>query len=450
MTKRIGVKQAFSGFRACLIAVLALAALAGCHETPTLVPAPNLLAIEGERAYADVPESLRSCDIPVIFATDRRSSEENGKLKYGYRRSPILAFGTATIGLGQDMTWDRLRAESCATQRKSAIRLSMASVEPQGVFGDPTVAQQISADGEFAEDPAVVEANRAAEAKIHEMLRSRLALTPRKEVFLFVHGYNNSFEDSVYRIGAIWHYMGRAGVPIAYSWPAGSPGLLRGYTHDRESGEFTIFHLKQFIRSVASCPEVEKITFIGHSRGCDVLTSALRELIIEYRGAGESARSKLKIGQLVLAAPDLDLDVTFQRIAAERMGNEVGHITIYVCPDDNAIGVAGWLFSSAQRLGRLREDNLTAAQRASAERLKRFDFIDVRAKLDFMAHGYFTSNPAVLSDLILVLRDDRLPGEANGRPLIDRGGSFWELQTGYPKAAAGAGSSAANGNRSGP
>jgi esterase/lipase superfamily enzyme len=68
-----------------------------------------------------------------------------------------------------------------------------------------------------------------------------------------------------------------------YSWPAGQAGLLRGYSGDRESGEFTVFHLKEFIRTIAAIDEVEKINFSAHSRGTDVILTALRELIIEAR-----------------------------------------------------------------------------------------------------------------------------------------------------------------------
>ena len=45
----------------------------------------------------------------------------------------------------------------------------------------------------------------------------------------------DSFEDAIFRIAELWHFLGREGVPIAYTWPAGHPGLLRGYNYDRES-----------------------------------------------------------------------------------------------------------------------------------------------------------------------------------------------------------------------
>ena len=100
------------------------------------------------------------------------------------------------------------------------------------------------------------------------------------------YGYNNTFEDGTFVIAELWHFLGRQGVPILYTWPAGFFCRLRGYNHDRESGEFTVFHLKQFLRIVASTPGLEQLHLVAHSRGTDVLTTALRELFIETWAAG--------------------------------------------------------------------------------------------------------------------------------------------------------------------
>jgi hypothetical protein len=58
--------------------------------------------------------------------------------------------------------------------------------------------------------------------------------------------------------------------------------------------------------------------------------------------------------------------------------------------------------------------------------------IDVNVKTDFLGHSYFVEQPAVLSDLILVLRYDRDPGVEHGGPLVRSAGGFWELHDGYP------------------
>ena len=59
-------------------------------------------------------------------------------------------------------------------------------------------------------------------------------------VMLFVHGVATPFDESIYTAAELWHYAGREFIPVAFSWPAGKKGLLRGYTYDRESSEFAV------------------------------------------------------------------------------------------------------------------------------------------------------------------------------------------------------------------
>ena len=168
----------------------------------------------------------------------------------------------------------------------------------------------------------------------------RLSATARKEAFVFVHGFNNDFEDAAFVMAELWHFLGREGVPIIYSWPAGRQTSTRGYNYDRESGEFTVYHLKEFLRTLASCAELEKFHLIAHSRGTDVATTALRELNIELGCGGQDARGLLKLGNLVLAAVDMDMGVTLQRIASEYVGRVAESVTIYSSTKDKALEFA--------------------------------------------------------------------------------------------------------------
>src|SRR5262249_42569188 len=149
-----------------------------------------------------------------------------------------------------------------------------------------------------------------------ESLQNRLAQSPLKDVYIFVHGFNNTFDDAVFRAAEVWHFMGRVGVPIAYTWPAGLGGI-RGYAYDRESGEFTVGHLREFIRSVATCPGVERVHLVAHSLGVHVTISALLELHLIYAAQGKSTKCELKLENLVLAAPDVDEELFMQRFVGE-------------------------------------------------------------------------------------------------------------------------------------
>ena len=211
----------------------------------------------------------------------------------------------------------------------------------------------------------------------------------------------------------LWHFLGRRGVPVIYSWPAGyRTGPIRAYIHDTESAEFTSYHLKQFIRAVAACPEVQKIHVIAHSRGTAVLITAMRELHLETAGSPLDTRRRFKVGNVILAAPDMDMQVAGQLVAAERLGLVPERATIYLNADDRAIGLSGWLFSSVQRIGRLAASDFTDEQRARMERLTGVNYVQVLAKTDWLGHGYFIANPSVLSDLILISARQQVTGTA--------------------------------------
>ena len=60
--------------------------------------------------------------------------------------------------------------------------------------------------------------------------------------------------------------------------------------------------------------------------------------------------------------------------------------------------------------------------------------IDARvAKPGAFGHDYFYSNPAVSSDVILLLRHQLPPGAANGRPLGSSKDGFWFIDDRYPQ-----------------
>ena len=234
-------------------------------------------------------------------------------------------------------------------------------------------------------------------------------------------------------MAGLWHFLGRQGIPIVYTWPSGGKSPLQGYTYDRESGEFTICHLKNFIQVLASCPGLEKIHIICHSRGTDIATSALGELVSEIRAAQQSPHQELKLGNFILAAPDLDMEVAIQRFATKRLAWETDRTTMYVSEKDRAIGLSDWLFSSQRRLGQLRSQDVPEYLKKSMQHMDRFQIIDAKVRTDSTGHSYFHASPAVSSDIILILRDNRQPGQENGRPLISIMHNYWEINDEYLK-----------------
>ncbi|MEA3275254.1 MAG: alpha/beta hydrolase [Pseudomonadota bacterium] len=404
--------------------------LAGCAGRP-LMPTPNLYASAGREPFTAVGADQRSTRIDLLYVTDRAPErDEQGNLGYGHERSRSMAFGSATIQIGEEGTWEALARDSGRHKRSEPWDLQLDSVRELGRF-PPTPLPFTIEDGRVVRDASSLQVQAHTEEALRSEIVRRLSMTPEKEVIVYVHGYNNDFDDAAFTLAELWHFAGREGVPLLYTWPAGRGGLT-GYAYDRESGEFTIFHLKQLLRALSRVPEIERIHLLAHSRGSDVTLSAVRELAIEARASGVDPRTRYRIANLILAAPDMDVEVLGQRVIAEGMGAGPDLVTIYASRGDRALGLAEKLFGSVMRLGRAREGSLPPDIVNLVEKAVNVSVVESRVRTGLIGHGYFHSDPAASSDLILVIRDRRRPGAEHGRPLKPAETNLWVLEDGYP------------------
>lgn len=416
-----------------LTACLCIYAAAGCGAH--MMPAPNVIVMEGRSAWTHVAPELQKTTVDVIYATDRLpDNDEDEPLEYGSKRFNQLAFGVATVELGA-RDWDDLLTQSTAARRRRATPVRLTSIRELDRF-PATPWPTTKVDGKATWKPEAVAEHGEAAERLESLIEERLALTDRKEACVYVHGAANAFDESVSDSAQIWHFMGRRGVPITYSWPTQSSVAIRDYNYDRESGEFTVFHLKQFITALAGTPGLKKIHFIAHSRGTDVLMSAMRELNIQYcaenPGVRHATAKALRIGHIVLFAADIDFEIAQQRLEAEAITEACEHLTVYSSPGDKALLVAKWLFAGTVRLGTLGLYELPKKDRRQLAGIHNLTLIDAKVSSSFLGHSYFYASPAVSSDLILLLRDDLEPGNDGGRPLIRKNDAFWEIRDGYP------------------
>lgn len=410
---------------------LSLVALAGCSKT-YLMPTPNAYTDPAWNPFADVPPALQGDTVSVLYVTDRVPDKQSREddVAYGSDRSRSAAFGEAVVQIGNGSSWDDIVQASRARKRSRKLELKLTATRELARFGKtPPVLiltdAQMASHGRPPVDPAQAEAER----RFKEDLAARLARTPRKEVFIYVHGFNNTFEDGVLTTAELWHFLGREGVPVCYTWPAGV-GLLKAYEYTIASTQFTVYHFKQTLRLIASCPEVEKVHIIAHSRGTAVTTDTVRELHLEIRGTADTQKT-LKLGTVILAAADIDLDVAIARNGTERIGRAVERSALYISHNDEALGLSGWLFG----IGRLGEVDLklfAPEEVAALRHSDRLQLIDALVKKSGLGHSYFHTNPAVSSDIMLLMRYQLLPGAEHGRPLGVSEEGFWVIRDDYP------------------
>ncbi|MBV6636828.1 MAG: alpha/beta fold hydrolase [Mameliella sp.] len=166
----------------------------------------------------------------------------------------------------------------------------------------------------------------------------------RKDVVLFVHGFNVRNAEAVYRVAQVAHDFD-AKIPIVlYSWA--SAGKVRGYVYDRDSVMFSRDGLAQVLRDLAS--EGWRVTLVAHSMGAQLTMEALRQASI----AGDEASLKALRG-VALISPDIDEDVFVQQ--ALKIKSFPEPFLVLVSKMDSALSVSAWLTGKPWRLGSIQD-----------------------------------------------------------------------------------------------
>lgn len=186
-------------------------------------------------------------------------------------------------------------------------------------------------------------------------------------VLIFVHGYNVQFADAVFRLAQITEDLSIRAAPVLFSWPSG--GELSGYYYDRESANYSRDAFESVITQAVENENVSQVAILAHSMGSWITMETLRQMSIRDGELSE------KITDVVLAAPDLDIDVfqtQFQRLGAQRP-----HFTFLVSTDDRALNVSKVLGRGVQRLGAI--DPSQEPYRSRIEATPGVTFVDLSA-----------------------------------------------------------------------
>ncbi|NKL37418.1 alpha/beta fold hydrolase [Rhizobium leguminosarum bv. viciae] len=163
----------------------------------------------------------------------------------------------------------------------------------------------------------------------------------KHQVIIFVHGFNNTYADAVFRFAQIVHDSGTDAAPILFTWP--SRGRVFDYLYDKESANYSRRALEDLILQAAKSPDVSDVTILAHSMGGWLAAEALRGVAMREKSI------PTKVKNVVLASPDIDIDV-FRRQFTE-MGPKRPHFVILTSTRDKALEVSGWLSGGIDRVG---------------------------------------------------------------------------------------------------
>jgi esterase/lipase superfamily enzyme len=426
-----------------LLLVLGVASITGCSSMGRpLMPTPIVYQQEpgASALFSETPPERQTTAVELLYITDRGpETDPESELPYGEARSRALAFGTAQVEMVPELSWTEVEQQSRLKDRTKTVDLALGPVEEIGRFPKESYGIEVTPAGP-ARSPAALAEHRDATGSFEALLQDRLAVSPRKEVVLFVHGFNETFATAAYTLAELCHFLGREHVCMFFTWPASaSGGLLTSYTETTESATYAVGHLRKAIRMIGRTPGVEKVHLLAHSRGGALLLNAMREIWIETIAAGIEPVEVLKTGHLLLMAPDVDEDVAAEQLAffvsdpdmftrwpddrvPEILG---GRMTVYTSPEDRALLFSRILFRSRARLGQFDPEEVSSESMSVFTKWGRVDFITYKGqRTDLFGHSYFHSNPEVSSDLIELIRYDTKPGEP-GRRLEQSGPAGW-------------------------
>ena len=115
-------------------------------------------------------------------------------------------------------------------------------------------------------------------------------------LLVFIHGYNNDFEDALAR-GTIIRRLSRGNTPtVVVSWP--SRNRLQSYVYDEASIAWAQDYISDLVEDLAGV--ATDITIVSHSMGGRALIAAVERL--EFRDPGKAKH----ITSAILVAPDID------------------------------------------------------------------------------------------------------------------------------------------------
>jgi esterase/lipase superfamily enzyme len=224
---------------------------------------------------------------------------------------------------------------------------------------------------------------------------------------VFVHGFNNKYEDSVFRLAQIVHDSGMQATPILFTWP--SRASLFGYEYDKESTNYSRTAFEQSLRVLAADPNVKDITILAHSMGTWLAMESLRQMGIR------DGHVNSKIHNVILASPDIDIQVFAKQYV--EMGSPKPKFTIFVSQDDRALAASSLITGRVARLGGI--DPAAEPYRTKLEQagITAIDLTKVKSG-DSMNHGKFAESPDIVQ-----LIGQRL---MTGQPLTDSNVSLGE------------------------
>jgi esterase/lipase superfamily enzyme len=202
---------------------------------------------------------------------------------------------------------------------------------------------------------------------------------------------------------------------------------VSGYVADKDAAAFSRDQLAELLTALTMDPRLGRVNLGAHSMGCWLAMESLRQL----RLAGSNAALD-RLGSVILAAPDIDLDVFRSQISV--LGRLEPPLTVLSSPDDRALYLSNRLGGERERLGSLDARDPRIEALAKEEGIQLID-ISAMAGTDSLNHDRFVGAAATLQKL-LAPKPTQNPLRKAGAFVLDAAASVLEVPGKIGRSAA--------------
>jgi esterase/lipase superfamily enzyme len=307
--------------------------------------------------------------VTVFFCTTRNQVRENGELGFG-KAAAAPSYGACRVSIPRDH------------------RLGEVEV-PLSVFGFDI--EKPDPDRHMV----VLKTQLSSQRELLDWMNRKTDESPNKDAFVFVHGFNNTFNEALLRTAQFTYDLGFRGAPLLFSWPSQGSYTLTGYRTDEQMNKGAVAPFKAFLRTYLQSSTAQNIYLIAHSMGNRIMISTLQELMLE----SPALFANRHVREIVLTAPDIGVK-DFKEKLAPVIKSGKSNITLYASDDDKALTLSRLIHNNEARAGQ---------GGAGLVVLPGIETIDATGvSTDFLGHSYFASESSVVSDLYyLFLKSER-------------------------------------------
>lgn len=233
-------------------------------------------------------------------------------------------------------------------------------------------------------------------------MNAKSSASPNSDAFIFVHGFNNNFNDALLRTAQFTYDVGFRGAPLLFSWPSQALPDYFGYRADERINAASVAPFKAFMTSYLQSSTATNIYLIAHSMGNRIMMATLQQLMQEK----PALFTNRHVREIVLTAPDISVIDFKQKIAPVLRGKL--NVTLYASDDDNALKASYLIHGIEPRAGQAGESGQGLLLLPGVETI---DATGVST--DFLGHSYFASEASVMSDLRYLLLDKKRAAQRN-------------------------------------